>query len=134
MPSGRELLREVDAAFLENRGIDFEAAVENNMTCLILRAFKLPAGYDHSLVDLLLRLPLQFPEVGPDMFWMDPTVLYADGRVPTNTSPEIVLGHSWQRWSRHFTHSPWRPETDNLQSFCRLIRTVLEREVVSRAA
>lgn len=134
MASGRELLREEDAAFLEDRGIDFDAAPENNMICLVLREICLPAGYNRRTVDLLLRLPLQFPDAAPDMFWMDPAVLYANGGVPLNTSPELILGRTWQRWSRHFSSSPWRPGIDNLQSFYRLIKTTLEREVLSRAA
>lgn len=104
------------------------------MVCLVLQQVGLPSGYNLSTVDLLLRLPLQFPEAAPDMFWMEPAVLYADGSAPLNTSPEIILGRTWQRWSRHFTTSPWRPGIDNLQSYYRLIKTVLEREVLSRAA
>lgn len=127
-------MRAVDAAFLEDRGIDFHAAVENNMICLVLEQISLPVGYNRSAVDLLVRLPLQFPEAAPDMFWMDPAVLYADGSAPLNTSPEVILGRTWQRWSRHFSTSPWRPAVDDLQSFYRLIKTTLEREVLRRAA
>jgi Prokaryotic E2 family E len=134
VPNGRELLREVDAAFLDARGIDFEAQIENNMICLVLKRFRLPAGYARDVVDLLLRLPLQFPEAAPDMFWMDPTVHYANGRAPVATNPEIILGRSWQRWSRHFAGSPWRPGIDDLQSFYRLIMTTLRREVTAHAA
>ena len=49
-----------------------------------------------NVVDLLLRLPLQFPEAAPDMFWMDPAVHYADGRAPVNTNAEVILGRSWE--------------------------------------
>ena len=134
MSNGRELLREVDAAFLDARGIDFAAQVENQMVCLVLKQFRLPLGYDPDVVDLLLRLPPQFPEVAPDMFWMEPAVRYSDGRVPVNTNPEVIIGRNWQRWSRHFSASPWRPGIDDLQSFYRLIKTTLEREVMARAA
>jgi hypothetical protein len=64
---------------------------------------------------------------------MDPPVHYEDGRAPDNTNAEVILGRSWQRWSRHFADSPWRPGIDDLQSFYRLIKTTLEREVAARA-
>jgi hypothetical protein len=124
-----EVLAEADAAFLTKRGYAFEASLEGGMICLVIKDFELPHGYQPAMVDLLLRLPVQFPEVSPDMFWMDPSVTYEGGVVPPAADlREPYLGRTWQRWSRHFGASLWRPGVDDLRSYLRLIRTTLERE------
>jgi hypothetical protein len=121
--------------YLEGKGYRFAAVLEDNMICLVLSDFELPAGYQPRRVDLLLRLPMQFPEVGPDMFWTDPIVTYDGGGIPQAAElREQYVGRSWQRWSRHFGQSTWRPGVDDLRSYIRLIRATLERETLARAA
>lgn len=130
-----DLLHEADAGYLDSKGYAYDATVENGMVCLVLRAFRLPEGYQPLTVDLLIRLPLQFPEVAPDMFWTDPSVTYATGAIPPAAElREIHLGRTWQRWSRHFTDSHWRPGVDDLRSYLRLIRSTLAREATPLAA
>jgi hypothetical protein len=98
------------------------------MTCVVLRGFILPSGYDRSQSDLLLRLNQGYPDVPPDMWWFDPPVRLADGRpVRATQCTEHYLGRSWQRWSRHFTPGQWRSGIDSLESFYALIRIELER-------
>ena len=105
------------------------------MISLIIKGFALPAGYQPSEVDLLLRLPIQFPQTPPDMFWTDPAVSYANGGIPSQTQVrEMYVGRSWQRWSRHFGQSHWRAGADDLRSYLRLIRSTLEREVAALAS
>lgn len=130
-----ELLPDNDIAYLHSRGLKFEANLEGNMISLVIFGVELPSGYQPQTVDLLLRLPLQFPQAPPDMFWTAPVVAY-DGRgVPPATQVrEMHMGRSWQRWSRHFGTSHWRPGVDDLRSYMALIRTTLEREVMARAA
>ena len=53
-------------------------ASESNMTCLVLRDYHLPAGFDREKSDLLLRLQPGYPDVPPDMWWFDPPVRRAD--------------------------------------------------------
>jgi hypothetical protein len=130
-----EILGKADTDFLESKGYEFEATVDANMICLVIRNYGLPAGYEPRQTDLLLRLPLQFPEVAPDMFWTDPPVHYEGGVLPPAT--EVVeqhVGRSWQRWSRHFGASHWRAGVDDLRSYIRLIRATLDRERPARAA
>lgn len=130
-----ELLSDNDLEYLESKGLDFEAKLENNMISLVIKEFALPEGYQPSKVDLLLRLPVQFPQAPPDMFWTDPIVSYANGGTPTQTQMrQNFMGRSWQRWSRHFSQSRWRPGTDDLRSYVQLIRSTLEREVRARAS
>ncbi len=124
-----DVLTDDDRRYLESKGFDFEAVVEANIICLVIKKFALPPGYEPARADLLLRLPLQFPDVPPDMFWMDPPVRYADGVVPPATELlEDYVGRQWQRWSRHFGVSAWRPGVDDLRSYLQLIRATLVRE------
>jgi hypothetical protein len=124
-----DVLTDSDRLYLESKSFDFEAVVEANMICLVIKSFPLPTGYEPARADLLLRLPLQFPDVPPDMFWMDPPVRYAGGVVPPATELlENYVGRQWQRWSRHFGASAWRPGVDDLRSYLRLITATLERE------
>ena len=124
-----------DLEYLRSKGLDFEAELEGGMVSLVIKRYALPAGYCPSEVDLLLRLPLQFPQVSPDMFWTDPAVSYSNGGTPSQTQArESHMGRSWQRWSRHFGRSRWRPGTDDLRSYLRLIRSTLEKEVAALAS
>jgi hypothetical protein len=130
-----DLLSDTDLQYLRAKGYDFEVVVEANMICVVLKEFDLPSGYSPENVDLLLRLPLQFPEAGPDMFWTSPDVRYLRGGSPPQTQvQEHHVGRTWQRWSRHFGQSNWRPGVDDLRSYVRLIRSTMEREVGALAA
>ncbi len=130
-----DLLPDNDLEYLRSKDLDFEAQLEGNMISLVINGFVLPAGYQPDEADLLLWLPVQFPQAPPDMFWTDPIVGYANGGVPPQTQVhEMYMGRSWQRWSRHFGQSHWRPGTDDLRSYLRLIRSTLEREVAALAS
>ncbi len=130
-----DLLPENDIGYLRSWALKFEARVEANMISVVIFDVELPSGYEPQKVDLLLRLPLQFPQAPPDMFWIDPVVTYVGGAVPPQTQVrEHHMDRSWQRWSRHFGMSHWRPGVDDLRSYMTLIRSTLEREVMARAA
>jgi hypothetical protein len=124
-----------DAAFLAERGIVHTAQIDAGMICVVLPDWPVPLGYNRQVVDLLLRLPAGFPDVPPDMWWVDPALTLADGRVIEATqSTEVYLGRSWQRWSRHFTPGQWQPGTDNLESFLARIRGEMARSARKVAA
>lgn len=130
-----DLLPDNDLEYLKSKGFDFEAQLEGNMISLVIKGYALPAGYRPSEVDLLLRLPVQFPQVPPDMFWTDPVVNYTNGGTPSQTQArESYAERSWQRWSRHFGRSRWRPGTDDLRSYLRLIGSTLEKEAAALAS
>lgn len=124
-------LPQIDVVNLAERGDAYEVFQEANMTCVLLRGYRLPAGYDRSQSDLLLRLSPGYPDVAPDMWWFDPPVRLADGRaIQATDGIEQYLGRSWQRWSRHFGTGQWRSGIDCLESFLALIRRELERCIV----
>lgn len=50
---------------------------------LVFRDYPIPPGYNRSTADLLIRIPLSYPDAGPDMFWTSPALTLADGATPT---------------------------------------------------
>jgi hypothetical protein len=121
-------LPQADVTCLAERGIEYSVSAEANMTCVLFSGYKLPAGYDRAVSDLLLRLQPGFPDVPPDMWWFNPAIRLAGGRVvPATEVTERHLGRDWQRWSRHFNAGQWRSGIDSLESFLALIRRELER-------
>jgi hypothetical protein len=128
------MLSEDDEAYLQGQGFEYEVISEGQMFSLIICGFRLPAGYEPALVDLLLRLPGGFPDAAPDMFWTHPIVSYAGGGIPPASDVRLDYnGRIWQRWSRHLAVA-WRPGVDNLQTYLRLIRTDLEKGAPALAA
>lgn len=124
-------LPQVDLTHLAERGAKYSVTPESNMICVVLQGYVLPAGYDRPQSDLLLRLSPGYPDVPPDMWWFDPPVRRADGRVIQATDcVESHLGRVWQRWSRHFSAGQWRSGIDCLESFLALVRKELERCVL----
>lgn len=121
-------LPQSDVTCLTERGIEYSISLEANMTCVVFPGYKLPPGYDRGASDLLLRLQPGFPDVPPDMWWFNPAIRLANGRVVQATEvTERHLGKDWQRWSRHFNAGQWRSGIDSLESFLALIRKELER-------
>lgn len=123
-----------DTKYLADRELQHSVAREANMTCVIIPDFDLPAGFEPTRSDLLLRFSAGYPDVAPDMWWFDPPVRRADGQaIPATDVIERHLGRSWQRWSRHFANGQWRSGVDGLESFLALVRKELERSVQGAA-
>jgi hypothetical protein len=122
------LLLPADSQCLDDRGLAYEASVEAGMTCVVIKAWQLPPGYDRPESDLLVRLPSGFPDVGPDMWWFAPAVKLAGGAAVQATEvTEDHVGRTWQRWSRHFQPGQWRSGVDGLESYLALIQNELVR-------
>lgn len=121
-------LPQLDIDYLARRGFEYSVASEANMTCVVIKGYRLPTGYDRVQSDLLLRLSPGYPDVAPDMWWFDPPAKLSNGGgVQATDSIEQYLGRSWQRWSRHFQPGQWQSGIDSLESFFALIRNELER-------
>lgn len=117
-----------DAAFLNERRVEYSVAAEGGMLCIVISKWTLPSGYTIREADLLVRLPAGYPDLPPDMWWFDPAVLRADGRdIPATQTTERHLTRSWQRWSRHLGPEQWRSGVDGIGSFLTLIRQELVR-------
>ena len=117
-----------DTAFLNERSLTHTTTVEAGLLCVIVPKWRLPPGYSVQQADVLVRLPAGYPDVPPDMWWFDPSVVRADGQqIPATNVIERYLGRDWQRWSRHLRPDQWRSGVDGLGSFFTLIREELLR-------
>jgi len=118
---------------LRRSGYEPQVSAEGGMICVLIPGYRLPEGYLPAMTDLLLRLPAGFPEVPPDMFWVDPPVAFArTGAAPAATElRETHLGRVWQRFSRHLAPGSWRPGCDSLQSYLSLLHTDLARDAAA---
>ncbi len=124
-----------DIEFLTERFTNHDVVVEGGMTCVLVPAYALPPGLDHSTSDLLLRLSPGYPDVPPDMFWFEPALHRADGAgIDRADVTETYLCRAWQRWSRHMNGGCWRSGSDGLRSYFTLIDKELSRAALRAAA
>ena len=124
------MLPPVDTAYLSGLGVEYEIVPESGMTCITLRQWPLPVGFNRDVSDLLLRLHPGYPDVAPDMWWFNPEVLTSEGhRLPQTEVTEHYLGRTWQRWSRHLDANQWKSGVDGLESYFALLRSDMEGSV-----
>ena len=117
------VLREQDQSFLDSLGYSYSVEVSDGFVNVVLANFPTP-GLDPCHVDLLLRLPIGFPDATPDMFWVSPALTAKGAAIPGTELTENYLGRSWQRWSRHIG-GQWRPGVDNLETYLAYVRRAL---------
>jgi hypothetical protein len=116
-------LPEIDYHFLEEKGWQYEVVIGPGELRVYIRGFELPAAYLPRLTDLLIRLPMGYPQANPDMFWTKPDVLLARGGYPNRADYHDPTAGGWQRWSRH---GAWRPGVDNFRTKLAAVRHELE--------
>ncbi len=112
----------------ELRG-DYQIETSEDGSCvnLVFKDFPLGSGFNRLSADLLLRVPLAYPDGRLDMFWTEPGILLSDGRQPQNAnSEEIYANRRWQRFSWH--HNRWNSLTDNIDSYLEFVRFRLKQK------
>ena len=105
---------------------------------VILKDFTFPAYYSPQVSDLLLRLPVGYPNASPDMFWTRPSIKLVSGVWPkacmhhevpgSGLGSEVYENIAWQRWSRHF-QGGWIVGRHGLQFFVGTIIQELKRGI-----
>lgn len=116
-----------DREYLESKGFIFQEVVDGQNRGIILPKFCLPAQkYDVTQVDVLIILPSGYPDVAPDMFYLEPWVKLVQGdRYPKATQSRLSFnGRSWQRWSRH--NNEWRGGVDGIWTMLKRVEHALE--------
>lgn len=116
-----------DREYLEGKGCVFQEIVDGQNRGIILPKFRLPAQkYDVSQVDVLIILPSGYPDVAPDMFYLEPWVKLVKGDCyPKATQSRLSFhGRSWQRWSRH--NNEWRRGIDGIWTMLKRVEYALE--------
>jgi hypothetical protein len=95
---------------------------------LIFSNYTLPPGYTKSATQLLIKLPLSYPNGKPDMFWVDEDVLLKNGSVPQSAEVvEQLLNKKWRRFSWHPQN--WNPSVDNVTTYLEFINRRLAKAV-----
>jgi hypothetical protein len=109
--------------------MEYEIEVSEDSSCvnLVFKSFPLGPGFNRPSADVLIRVPLSYPDSGPDMFWTDRGLLLSDGRLPQNAnSEEVHANRQWQRFSWH--HNRWNSVTDNIDSYLEFVRSRLRQK------
>ena len=100
---------------------------EGDWINVVFRGFALGDGFNVSTSDLLLRVPRSYPDAGPDMFWVEVSVVLASNQVPQSAdSIENYVGRTWRRFSWH--RQVWNASIDNVPSHLEFIRRRLREK------
>ena len=77
-------------------------------------------------VDLLIVIPVGYPVVQLDSWYISPVLTLAGG-APINcaTGAQELFGKSWQFWSRHLTNEEWAASDQGLESYMQYVRDEL---------
>lgn len=104
-----------------------DIAEDGDYINLVLPAFALGEGFSVATSDLLIRVQRSYPDAGPDMFWVDVSVLLANGQAPQ--AAEVIETHAGRNWRRFSWHRKgWNPSVDNLDSYIEFIRRRLKEK------
>ena len=121
-------LPEEDVAFLREKHPEFRLTRVNGWLHVVLPDVPLSEAYVPQSASMLIRLPGGYSDSAPDMFWTLPSVRLRSGAIPDRADvPETYAGVTWQRWSRHFDQSKWRPGLDSLRTYYAAIQRELAR-------
>jgi len=104
---------------LQTQGYDVEVHESGGLILLIIKKYPLPPGYNKTTTDLLLKIPMSYPNGKLDMFWTDPDLRLQESNGQASTTVENILGKQWLRFSWH--PQKWNPGVDNLFTFLEFI-------------
>jgi len=108
-----------EIATLQAQGHAVQLHDAGGLWLLIIKAYPLPYGYNQATTQLLLKIPLSYPNGKLDMFWTDPDLRLQDSNGQLKTSLETLLDRPWLRFSWHPTK--WCPGTDNTFTFLEFV-------------
>lgn len=118
------LIPEPDRDYLLEKGYSFEIIPQGGEVHLILREVPFSERFTPRIADILIVIPVGYPNAPLDMFWTFPVVSFADGSAPAATEHRQNFHDKlWQRWSRH---GEWRSGIDSLRTFISTIKNEIE--------
>jgi hypothetical protein len=116
----------IEVEELRKGDLEIDLIDRDGLANLILRSWPIPPSMNKDKSDVLLRIPLGYPNARPDMFWTDEDLLLKDGRVPRSAdSIEEILDRRWRRFSWHL--QAWNPGRDNIRTYLEFINCRLRR-------
>jgi hypothetical protein len=105
---------------LKEEGYTVEVIESEGWANIVFHSYPVPPQFSKPFTDLLVKLPLSYPNGRPDMFWTDDDLAFKDGRIPRSAEQiETALGKRWRRFSWHPQN--WIPGTDNLQTYLEFV-------------
>lgn len=119
-----QLLRDVEQ--LRADGHDVDVLDGDGWAYVIFHEYPLPPRYSRSTTELLIKIPISYPNGKPDMFWTDPDVTLSDGSIPQAAQKlEDAVGRQWRRFSWHAQN--WNPGTDDIRTFLEFVNNRLAK-------
>jgi hypothetical protein len=117
-----------DAEVLRASHLQISLAAEGPRVFATFAAFPLPSHrFNKPRTDLLVIVPLPYPEAKLDMFYVEPDLMLLNGSIPRGAEViEPHMGRNWRRFSWHT--NTWNPAVDDLASHVGMIEQRL-REV-----
>lgn len=120
------LVREVQE--LRAEGFSVEIVEADGFANLIFQNYPIPPMYNRKSVELLVKIPMSYPNGKPDMFWTDEELLLANGQEPKQANTiETPLGKRRRRFSWH--PQSWNPATGNLRMYLEFINLGFDQAV-----
>lgn len=118
-------LLKLDEDYLIARGFTYIVSEDNIGLLLVLKDYKLSSEYNQCQTDVLIKIPIGYPMIAIDMFFVNPHIKLATTNMNPPATDSLVhfLGTSWQQFSRHY---PWQP-TFNLETHIKMVDNVLAR-------
>ena len=113
----QQLSKEIEK--LRAQGYEVEVYENSGLIILVLKNYPLPRGYNKETSNLLLKVPLSYPNGKLDMFWTDPDLRLLESNGQAATTTENILGKQWLRFSWH--PQKWNPGADNLLTFLEFV-------------
>lgn len=116
-----------DAKLLQASGRPVELVRDGQHIFAKFPGFRLPpARFNRPRTDLLVIVPLPYPEAKLDMFYTEPDLTLANGGIPRGAETiEMHVGRNWRRFSWHT--STWDPAVDDLLSHVGMIEQRLSQ-------
>jgi hypothetical protein len=121
-----QLVQEVEE--LKNEGRAVELIEADGWANVVFHDYLVPPGYSKRKTELLLKIPMSYPNGRPDMFWTDQDLTLTSGAVPRNADAlEPALSKTWRRFSWHPQN--WNPGVDNLRTYLEFVNNRLAKSV-----
>lgn len=116
-----------DRKYLLERELAFEEVAAGAVNGLVFPDFRLPAGlFDHEASSVLIILPGGYPDLPPDMFFLNPWIRLAATKQYARCAdqPHQFNNINWQRWSRH--NNEWRRGKDGIWTMLKRVEHALQ--------
>lgn len=104
---------QTDIQTLEEDGYTISAERDGSTVYVVFEDYSLPAKYSPDQTDLLVKVPLPYPDSKIDMFWTELDVRGPNGLPEKAGHTHEFIGREWRRFSWH-RNEDWNPAYHDL--------------------